>query len=202
MSILVLLRHGESQFNKENRFTGWLDVPLSDKGISEAIEAGKRLKKENIRFDIAYSSWLQRARNSLKYVLEILMQLDVEIKSDIALNERNYGDLQGLDKSETAKKFGESQVKLWRRSYRVAPPNGESLQDTAARVIPYFRSRIMADIRAGKNVLVMAHGNSLRCIVMELDHLSEDEVVKLEIPTGVPLLYVFDKDEIVSKRQI
>jgi 2,3-bisphosphoglycerate-dependent phosphoglycerate mutase len=202
MSILVLVRHGESQFNLENRFTGWLDVPLSDKGIVEAVEAGMRIKSENIHLDKVYTSPLQRSTNSLEYVLKMLGQTNVELESDAALNERHYGDLQGLNKSEAAKKFGEKQVKVWRRSYDVAPPNGESLKDTAARVLPYFHSRIMADIEGGKNVLVMTHGNSLRCIVMELDHLDEKQVEKLEIPTGVPMIYSFDKENNISKKEL
>ena len=202
MSILVLVRHGESQFNLENRFTGWLDVPLSDKGIVEAVEAGMKIANENIRLDKVYTSSLQRAKNSLEYVLKTLGQGDVEIESDVALNERHYGDLQGLNKAETAQRFGEQQVKIWRRSYDVAPPNGESLKDTASRVLPYFHSRIMADIKEGKNVLVMAHGNSLRCVVMELDHLSKKQVTELEIPTGVPMIYSFDKENNISKREL
>ena len=202
MAILVLVRHGESQFNLENRFTGWLDVPLSDKGIVEAVEAGMKIANENIRLDKVYTSSLQRAKNSLEYVLKTLGQGDVEIESDVALNERHYGDLQGLNKAETAQRFGEQQVKIWRRSYDVAPPNGESLKDTAARVLPYFHSKIMADIKEGKNVLVMAHGNSLRCIVMELDHLSGKQVAELEIPTGVPMIYSFDKENNITKKEL
>jgi len=173
MSTLVLVRHGESQWNLENRFTGWVDVPLSPKGIEEAKRAGEKIKKEAIRFDKAYTSDLQRAQVTLSLILEALGQTSLPVIKDQALNERHYGDLQGLNKAETAKKFGEAQVKIWRRSYDVAPPNGESLKDTAARTLPYFESKILSDLKQGKNVLVSAHGNSLRSIIMVLDKLSK-----------------------------
>lgn len=202
MSFLVLLRHGESQFNLENRFTGWLDVPLSSKGILEAKEAGEKIKREDIHFDKAYVSNLKRTQDSLKYVLEIIKE-KIPTESTDALNERHYGDLQGLDKKETAEKFGEGQVKIWRRSYDVAPPNGESLKETAARTLPYFNSKIMGDIKEGKNVLVVAHGNSLRCIVMSLDRLSREQVMELNIPTGIPIVYEFDQAlNIISKKEL
>jgi|SRR3990167_7925998 len=202
MSLLVLLRHGESQFNLENRFTGWLDVPLSPKGILEAKEAGEKIKKQNIHFDKAYVSNLKRAQDSLEHVLEILKER-IPIESTDALNERHYGDLQGLDKSETAKKFGEKQVKIWRRSYDVAPPNGESLKDTAERTLPYFDSKIRSDLRREQNVLVLAHGNSLRCIIMSLDRLTKEQVMELNIPTGVPIVYEFDPTlNIIRKKEL
>ena len=203
MSYLVLVRHGESQWNLENRFTGWVDVPLSEKGIAEAKSAGERLKKENIRFDHAYTSNLKRAQNTLQFILEKLGQSGLPVEKDQALNERHYGDLQGLNKAETAKKFGDDQVKIWRRSYDIAPPGegGESLKDTAARTLPYFETHILRDLRAGKNVLVSAHGNSLRSIVMHLDKLSRAQVLELNLATGIPIVYEFGPDlQITSKK--
>ncbi|OIO37664.1 MAG: 2,3-bisphosphoglycerate-dependent phosphoglycerate mutase [Candidatus Omnitrophica bacterium CG1_02_46_14] len=203
MSTLVLVRHGESQWNLENRFTGWVDVPLSPKGIQEAKTAGEKIKKENVYFNKAYTSALKRAQNTLTLMLEILGQTDIPVEKDQALNERHYGDLQGLNKTETAKKFGDEQVKIWRRSYDIAPPNGESLKDTAARTLPYFEGKIMKDIKAGQNVIVSAHGNSLRSIIMHLDKLTKAEVVELNLATGVPIIYQFDKNlKIVSKKHL
>ncbi len=203
MSFLVLVRHGESQWNLENRFTGWVDVPLSAKGTEEAKRAGEKIKKEKIHFDKAYTSALRRAQDTLKIILEVLGQPAIPIEKDQALNERHYGDLQGLNKAETAKKFGEEQVKLWRRSYDIAPPNGESLKDTAARTLPYFNSMILKDIQKGLNVIVAAHGNSLRSIVMDLDHLTKAQVLELNLGTGVPLIYQFDPQlKILSKKEL
>ena len=203
MTSLVLVRHGESQWNLENRFTGWVDVPLSEKGVAEATTAGEKIKKQKIRFDVAYTSVLRRAEDTLKLILEVLGQTDIPVERDQALNERHYGDLQGLNKAETAERFGDAQVKIWRRSYDVAPPNGESLKDTAARTLPYFRSKIMKDIKEGRNALVAAHGNSLRSIVMDLDKLTKEEVLELNLGTGVPILYQFDKDlNILSKKEL
>ncbi len=203
MSILVLVRHGESQWNLENRFTGWVDVPLTEKGIAEAKNAGERLKKENIHFDAAFTSSLKRAQDTLKLILECLGQSSIPVEKDQALNERHYGDLQGLNKAETAKKFGEDQVKIWRRSYDVAPPNGESLKDTAARTLPYFESKILPELKKGKNILVAAHGNSLRSIVMNLDKLTREQVLELNLGTGVPIIYQLDADlNILSKKQL
>lgn len=190
MAKLVLLRHGESQWNLENRFTGWVDVPLSPKGEEEARAAGRMLI--GFRFDRAYVSVLKRAIDTMRIVLEIIGQTDLPVEKDQALNERMYGDLQGLSKAETIAKFGEHQVKLWRRSYDVRPPGGESLKDTAERVLPYYERRIRPDILAGKTLVVVAHGNSLRALVMHLDLLSTEEVLELNIPTGAPLLYEFD----------
>ena len=203
MSFLVLVRHGESQWNLENRFTGWVDVPLSPKGIEEAAAAGDRLKKENIHFDQAYTSNLQRAQNTLKLILEKLGQAGIPLEKDEALNERHYGDLQGLNKAETAVKFGDEQVKIWRRSYDIAPPGagGESLKDTAARTLPYFTSRILAQIKAGKNVIVAAHGNSLRSIVMDLEKLTKEQVLELNLATAVPIIYQIDPQlKVLSKK--
>ncbi|MBP9733090.1 MAG: 2,3-bisphosphoglycerate-dependent phosphoglycerate mutase [Candidatus Omnitrophica bacterium] len=196
---LVLLRHGQSQWNLENKFTGWVDVPLTPLGEEEAKKAGAKLK--GIRFDKAYTSDLQRAQKTLALALEVSGQPDLPVTRDKALNERHYGDLQGLDKAETAKKFGDEQVKIWRRSYDIAPPNGESLKDTAARTLPYFDKYIVADLKAGKNIIVAAHGNSLRSIVMELDKLTKEQVLELNLETGVPIVYTFDSNfQILSKK--
>jgi len=198
-SELVLIRHGESQWNLENRFTGWVDVPLSPRGEAEARRAALRIK--GIRFDVAYTSVLKRAVDTLEIILKISGQTGIPVFSDQALNERHYGDLQGLNKAETVKKFGEEKVRLWRRSYDIAPPHGESLKNTAERALPYFKENILRDLKQGKNVLVSAHGNSLRSIVMHLDRLTPDEVVKLEMGTGVPYVYTFDsKGKITDKK--
>ena len=190
MATLVLVRHGESQWNLENRFTGWVDVPLSEKGVAEARDAGNKLR--GFKFSKAYTSALLRAQDTLKLILEEMGVNSLPIDRDQALNERHYGELQGLNKAETAKKFGEQQVKIWRRSYDVAPPGGESLKDTAARTLPYFKAKILPDLKAGKNIIVVAHGNSLRSIVMDLDKLTKEQVLELNIPTGVPIVYEVD----------
>jgi len=201
MAKLILLRHGESQWNLENRFTGWVDVPLSPKGEKEAGEAGEKIK--GIAIDQAYTSLLKRANHTLEIALKAAKQEKVPVAKDVALNERHYGDLQGLNKAETAKKYGDAQVKIWRRSYDVAPPNGESLKDTKARTLPYFDREILPKVIGGKNIIVAAHGNSLRAIVMELDKMTEAQVLELNIPTGVPLVYEFDtKGKIVSKQYL
>lgn len=192
MAQLVIFRHGQSLWNLENKFTGWVDVDLSDKGRTEAKKAGEKLK--GYHFDYAYSSGLKRAQNTLGIALESAAHPPLPIVYDNALNERMYGDLQGLNKEETAKKFGEEQVKIWRRSYDIAPPNGESLKDTAARVIPYFEKEIAPKLKAGKNVVISAHGNSLRALVMYLEKLSPDEILKYEIGTGEPKLYDLDEN--------
>src|SRR3989344_2576294 len=190
MAKVVLIRHGQSQWNLETRFTGWRDVPLSKKGEEEARRAGQALK--GIPFQRAFTSKLKRAQETLRIILEEIGQTGIPIVDDQALNERHYGDLQGLNKAETAEKFGAEQVHIWRRSYDVAPPNGESLKDTAARTLPYFQSQILPLVKAGHNVLIAAHGNSLRSIVMDLDQLTRDQVLKLEIPTGAPIIYDID----------
>ncbi|HZP41193.1 MAG TPA: 2,3-diphosphoglycerate-dependent phosphoglycerate mutase [Candidatus Binatia bacterium] len=187
MAELILLRHGESQWNLENRFTGWVDVPLSPRGEAEARAAGEKLRGR--RIDVLFTSVLRRATDTAHLALEVAGVQDVPTIRDAALNERMYGDLQGMNKAEAAQKFGAEQVKLWRRSYDVRPPGGESLADTAARVLPFWEARIVPELRAGKNVLVVAHGNSLRALVMHLDGLSREAVLALEIPTGRPLLY-------------
>jgi 2,3-bisphosphoglycerate-dependent phosphoglycerate mutase len=187
MARLVLLRHGESQWNLENRFTGWIDVPLSPKGIDEAKAASKKLA--TYRFDRAFTSVLIRANDTLRLVLEAIGQTAIPIEKDKALNERMYGELQGLNKTETAKKYGDAQVKIWRRSYDVRPPGGESLKDTAERVLPYYERAIKPYLLKGDTILVAAHGNSLRALIMELEQLSREQVLELNIPTGAPLLY-------------
>jgi 2,3-bisphosphoglycerate-dependent phosphoglycerate mutase len=186
---LCLLRHGQSQWNLENRFTGWVDVELTDAGREEARAGTERLKARGVRFDVAYTSVLSRANETLDIALGVLGQQDLPIHKDQALNERMYGDLQGLNKAETAAKFGDDQVHIWRRSYDVPPPNGESLKDTQERALPYYRSTIEPELRAGRNTLVVAHGNSLRAIVMALEGLTPEQILQVEIPTGVPWLY-------------
>ena len=190
MARLVLLRHGESQWNLENRFTGWVDVPLSPRGVQEAKNAGEKLRP--YRFDRAFTSVLQRANETLRLALDVIGQTAIPTEKDKALNERMYGELQGLDKAETAKKYGDDQVKIWRRSYDVRPPGGESLKDTAERVLPYYEKAIKPRLLAGETILIAAHGNSLRALVMELEQLTKEQVLELNIPTGAPLLYELD----------
>ena len=191
MARLLLLRHGESQWNLENRFTGWVDVPLSPRGIQEAKDAGEKLR--SFTFNRAFTSVLARANETLRLVLETIGQTGIPIEKDKALNERMYGELQGLNKDETAKKYGEAQVKIWRRSYDVRPPGGESLKDTAERVLPYYERTIKPYLQKGDTILVAAHGNSLRALIMELEQLSQEQVLELNIPTGAPLLYELDQ---------
>jgi 2,3-bisphosphoglycerate-dependent phosphoglycerate mutase len=188
MAQLCLLRHGESIWNEENRFTGWVNVPLTDLGRKQAETAGELIKKDGIKFDVAYTSVLDRAIETLQIVTKTIQQ-DIPVIKDSALNERMYGSLQGLNKADTAKIYGKEQVHIWRRSYDVKPPNGESLEDTQKRTIPFFMNCMMTDLKGGENVLVVAHGNSLRSIVMYLDNLSKEQVLSLEIPVGLPILY-------------
>ncbi|MCX8143508.1 MAG: 2,3-diphosphoglycerate-dependent phosphoglycerate mutase [Bacteroidia bacterium] len=190
MSYLVLLRHGQSAWNLENRFTGWIDVPLSENGIKEAEAAAEKLI--HFKFDNAFTSALQRAQHTLRIVLEKTNQTNVPVIADQALNERMYGDLQGMNKDEARKKFGEEQVKIWRRSYDIAPPNGESLKDTANRVIPYFEKNILPLLQQGKNVLIVAHGNSLRALVMYLEKMTPEQILNFELATAVPRVYELD----------
>jgi 2,3-bisphosphoglycerate-dependent phosphoglycerate mutase len=200
-SNLVLVRHGESVWNKENRFTGWIDVDLTDFGREQAREAGQVIKESGLKFDQAFSSVLKRANETLDIVLKVIGQEDIPVTKDQALNERHYGDLQGLNKAETAEKFGAEQVFQWRRSYDIAPPNGESLKDTAARTLPYYEAEIVPLLQQGQNILVAAHGNSLRSIIMRLDNLTPEQVTKLEIPTGGATFYEFDdKLNILNKK--
>jgi len=197
MAKLVLVRHGESLWNLENRFTGWVDVPLTDKGRAEAKHAGQLLS--GMPFQVAYTAGLSRAQETLDLMLASLGK-DVSVIRDAALNERHYGDLQGLNKAETARRYGDEQVKLWRRSYDVPPPNGESLEMTSKRTLPFFDRAILGDIRLGKNVLVVAHGNSIRSIVMKLDGLTKQQVLELNLDTGIPLVYELASDgEVLSK---
>lgn len=211
MAYLILLRHGESQWNLENRFTGWVDVELSEKGRQEAEAAGRKIK--DMKIDKAYTSVLKRAINTLDIALRAAGKKGIPVVKDQALNERHYGALQGLNKAETAKKYGDQQVHIWRRSYDIAPPKdkndlnpegiSESLKDTAARTLPYFKKNILADLKAGKNIIVAAHGNSLRSIVMDLDKLTKEQVLELNIPTGVPIVYEFDPNlKILSKKTL
>lgn len=208
MAKLILIRHGESQWNLENRFTGWVDVPLTEKGRREAREAGKKI--QSIQIDFGYTSVLYRAIETHILVLTEAQQLDrVPTYFNKALNERHYGALQGLNKAETAQKFGEEQVKIWRRSYDIPPPADktdlnpdgytESLKDTAARAIPYFEQEILPKVVSGKNVIISAHGNSLRAIVMKLDNLTKEQVLELNIANGVPIVYDYDGERIVKK---
>lgn len=193
-NVLVLVRHGQSEWNKLNLFTGWRDPDLTETGVEEARRAGKLIKKERIVFDIAFTSGLKRAQHTLEMILGELGQQDLETIKDRAINERHYGDLCGLNKDDARKKWGEEQVHIWRRSYDVPPPGGESLKDTAARVLPYYESTILPQVLAGKNVLISAHGNSLRALIMQLDKLSTEEILKLNLPTGEPYVYRLNAD--------
>jgi 2,3-bisphosphoglycerate-dependent phosphoglycerate mutase len=197
--LLVLVRHGQSEWNLKNLFTGWRDVDLTEKGIEEARAAGRRLKAQGLRFDVAFTSALLRAQRSLDLMLEEMGQKNIAVLKDQALNERDYGDLSGLNKDDARAKWGEEQVRVWRRSYDVAPPGGESLKDTAARVLPYYIQEILPRVLRGDNVIVAAHGNSLRALVMVLEHLSPQEIVAREIATGVPLIYRLNADSTVAE---
>ena len=216
---IVMLRHGESEWNKENRFTGWTDVPLSDKGITEARAAGAQMKRDGFSFDRAFTSVLKRAIKTLWLALEEMDEMYIPTDFSWRLNERHYGGLQGLNKAETAKKYGDDQVKIWRRSYDVRPPllepdderypgrdprykdlakdeipAGECLEDTVARVVPYWKDTIIPEIKAGRRIIIAAHGNSLRALVKYLDNVSDADILELNIPTGIPLLYELDGD--------
>ncbi len=197
---LVLVRHGQSEWNEKNLFTGWADVDLTERGIEEAHKAAQALKERGIRFDEAFTSDLVRAQHTLDIILEDLGQTDIPVTKDKALNERDYGNLVGMNKDEARQRWGEEQVHIWRRSYDVRPPGGESLKDTAERAVPYFEKHILPRVQAGENVLVSAHGNSLRAIIMWLEKLTPEQVLKLELATGVPILYELnEKGEIVHK---
>jgi len=200
MGTLILIRHGQSQWNLENRFTGWIDVPLTDAGREEARRGAELIRR--CRIDCAFTSALSRAQETLRIVLEAIGQPDVPVEQDQALNERHYGALQGLNKAETAKRYGEEQVHQWRRSYDVAPPQGESLKDTAARAIPYFTAKILPLVEAGKTVLVVAHGNSLRAIVMDLDRLTKEQVLGLNLETGAPIIYELGRDGAILHKTV
>ena len=198
--LLVLVRHGQSDWNLKNLFTGWRDVGLTEKGVAEAHAAGKKLKAQGLHFDVAFTSVLARAQRTLDLVLEEMGETNITVFKDQALNERDYGDLSGLNKDEARKKWGEEQVHVWRRSYDVAPPGGESLKDTAARVLPYYIQEILPRVLRGDNVIVAAHGNSLRALVMVLERLSPKEIVSREIATGVPLIYRLNADSTVAQK--
>lgn len=201
MSQLTLVRHGQSEWNKQNLFTGWRDPDLTDQGVAEARNAGRALKAEGINFTIAFTSELTRAQKTCALLLEEQGQADLQTIRNVALNERDYGDLSGLNKDGAREKWGEEQVHIWRRSFDTPPPGGESLKDTAERVLPYFNNTIMPRIRAGENVLVAAHGNSLRALVMVLDGLGETEITLVNIATGEPYIYDMGaQGEVVGKR--
>jgi 2,3-bisphosphoglycerate-dependent phosphoglycerate mutase len=199
--ILVLVRHGESEWNKKNLFTGWRDVGLTEAGIKEAREAGRRIKARGLRFDVAFTSALIRAQRSLELMLEEIGQQNIPVFKDQALNERDYGDLVGLNKDDARAKWGAEQVQIWRRSYDVAPPGGESLKDTAARVLPYYIQDMLPRLLRGDNMLVAAHGNSLRALIMVLEHLSPEKIVARELATGLPLVYRLNADSTVAERE-
>ena len=199
---LVLVRHGQSEWNLKNLFTGWKDPGLTEKGHEEAIDAGRRLKARGLKFDIAFTSVLSRAQATLDHILEEVGQQGLETLRDQALNERDYGDLAGLNKDDARAKWGEEQVHIWRRSYDTPPPGGESLRDTGARVWPYYIRMILPHVLRGETVLVAAHGNSLRALVMALDGLTGDEIVKVEIGTGVPIIYRLNADSTVASKEI
>ena len=200
-NVLALVRHGESEWNKLNLFTGWKDPGLTDKGVDEAHCAGRLLKAQGNAFDVAYTSDLTRAQGTLAIILEELGQTGLVTHKDQKLNERDYGDLSGLNKDDARKRWGEEQVHMWRRSYDIAPPGGESLKDTATRVLPYYEAKIWPDVKAGRNVLVVAHGNSLRALIMRLEGLTGEEIVARELATGVPIVYRLRPDGSVQDRR-
>src|ERR1700726_1506564 len=199
--LLVLVRHGQSEWNLKNLFTGWKDPDLTEQGIAEAKEAGRKLKEQGLKFDIAFTSVLKRAQHTLDLTLAELGQTHIPVKQDLALNERDYGDLSGLNKDEARKKWGEEQVHIWRRSYDVAPPGGESLRDTAARVLPYYLQETLPRVMRGERVLVAAHGNSLRALVMVLDRHTTESILKLNLDTGVPMIYRLNADSTVAEKR-
>jgi 2,3-bisphosphoglycerate-dependent phosphoglycerate mutase len=198
--LLVLVRHGESEWNLTNLFTGWKDVDLTENGVKEARNAGRKLKAQGIRFDVGYTSALKRAQRSLDLILEEMGQSSIPVIRNLALNERDYGDLSGLNKDDARKKWGEEQVHAWRRSYDVPPPGGESLKDTAARVLPYYIQEILPRVLRGENLLVAAHGNSLRALVMVLERLDTKQILNRELATGVPLIYHLNADSTVASK--
>jgi 2,3-bisphosphoglycerate-dependent phosphoglycerate mutase len=198
--LLVLVRHGQSDWNLKNLFTGWKDVDLTDQGVAEARGAGRKLKGQGIAFDVAFTSALKRAQHTLDLMLEELDQTKIPVIKDPALNERDYGDLVGLNKDEARKKWGDEQVHIWRRSYDIAPPGGESLRDTAARVLPYYIQEILPRVLRGEKVLVAAHGNSLRALAMVLDRHTTETITKLNLDTGVPIIYCLNADSTVKSK--
>lgn len=198
--LLVLVRHGQSDWNLKNLFTGWRDVDLTEKGIAEAREAGRKLKAQGIKFDVAFTSVLKRAQRTLDLMLTELGQTSIPVFKNQALNERDYGELVGLNKDDARKKWGEEQVHIWRRSYDAAPPGGESLKDTLARALPYYITEILPRVMRGEHVLVAAHGNSLRALVMVLDKHTPDSITKLNLETGVPMIYRLNADSTVASK--
>lgn len=198
---LVLVRHGQSEWNRRNLFTGWCNPDLSEKGLIEALVAARLLKAEGFEFDMAFTSRLKRAQRTLDIILSELGQDDLAVKCSEDLNERHYGDLCGLNKDEARERWGEEQVQTWRRSYDIPPPGGESLKDTAERVLPYYDAEIWPELKAGKTILVSAHGNSLRALIMELEHLSPEEILSRELATGAPIVYRLTPDGEVESRK-
>jgi 2,3-bisphosphoglycerate-dependent phosphoglycerate mutase len=198
--LLVLVRHGQSEWNLKNLFTGWRDVELTEKGIAEARAAGQKLKAQGVTFDAAYTSDLKRAQNTLTLILEEMGLSKIPVTRNVALNERDYGDLSGLNKDDARKKWGDEQVHNWRRSYDIAPPGGESLKDTLARTLPYYVTEILPRVLRGERILVAAHGNSLRALIMVLEKLSPEGILKREIATGAPILYRLNADATVSEK--
>lgn len=197
---LILVRHGQSEWNEQNLFTGWKDPGLTELGIKEAKNAGSLISDKGIQFDEMFTSMLVRAQDTGAIILDSINQQNIPITKNKALNERNYGSLAGLNKDDARKKWGEEQVHIWRRSFDIPPPEGESLKDTAERVLPYFHEYIMPKVIQGLSILVAAHGNSLRALIMELDLISSEDIVKLEIPTGAPIQYEFNQNgEVVNK---
>src|SRR6202453_3080009 len=198
--LLVLVRHGQSEWNLKNLFTGWRDVGLTEKGVAEAHAAGQRLKAEGLRFDLAFTSELSRAQRTLDLVLGEMGQTDIAVIKDQALNERDYGDLSGLNKDDARQKWGEEQVHIWRRSYDVAPPGGESLKDTLARTLPYYVQEILPCVLRGERTLVVAHGNSLRALIMVLEKLTPEQILARELATGAPIIYRLNADATVASK--
>jgi len=198
--LLVLVRHGQSDWNLKNLFTGWRDVDLTEQGIKEAREAGRKLKAQGITFDVAFTSALKRAQRTLDLMLQEMGQSKIPVVKDQALNERDYGDLSGLNKDDARKKWGEEQVHIWRRSFDIAPPGGESLKDTLARALPYYVTEILPRVLRGERVLVSAHGNSLRALVMVLDKHTPETITKLNLDTGVPMIYRLNADSTVASK--
>ena len=198
--LLVLVRHGQSEWNLKNLFTGWRDVDLTEQGVNEARAAGRKLKAQGLTFDVAFTSALKRAQRTLDLVLGEMGQTGIPIIRDQALNERDYGDLSGLNKDDARAKWGEEQVHIWRRSYDIAPPGGESLKDTVARALPYFVQEILSRVLRGERTIVAAHGNSLRALVMVLERLSPEGIVKRELATGAPMVYRLNADATVASK--
>ncbi len=197
---LILVRHGQSEWNSKNLFTGWKDPGLTELGVKEAKDAGILIANKGILFDLMYTSMLTRAQKTGDLILQEMRHPEITIIKNEALNERNYGSLAGLNKDDARKKWGDDQVHIWRRSFDIPPPDGESLKDTAERVLPYFKSEIMPKVIEGSSILIAAHGNSLRSLIMELDSISSEEIVNLEIPTGAPIQYIFNEDGSINKK--